>query len=321
MQETIHIALCADEKFSLPMGVCITSVLENNKSHKLHLHILTSGFSNDTVKRIKSTSIEYNQKIEVHKIEDRIFDSYPLSGTFPKSIYYRYLLSGILDESIKKILYLDSDIIVLDSLLKIYSTNLNNFAIGAVPDANTDDIIERNRIGIYEGYYLNSGVLLINLEYWRENQVFHKLAKFIRENPEKCLWPDQDTLNVILHDKIKWMPFESNFQVVFAGDFNSYRMKRDLQYKVVESFPDIAVMHFSSWDKPWFKESKNPLSFVWRYYRNISKWNNITLKSRGYRYKFKQKLGIETKNNEIFVNPLFETAFDLLKQKYTNFSH
>lgn len=63
----------------------------------------------------------------------------------------------------------------------------------------SDVIVLRNRIGMYDSPYSNSGVLLVNLDYWREHDVARRLAAFVREHPEKCLLSDQDALNVRLH--------------------------------------------------------------------------------------------------------------------------
>lgn len=314
--ETIHVALCADEGFALPMGVCLTSLLENNKKNKIHVHILTIGFSQKTIERITATSQFYNQTIDIHLIDDGLFEGHPLSTTFPQSIYFRYLLPSIVDESVKQIIYIDSDTIILKDISNLYNQELVNYAIGAVPDANTDDIVERNRIGIYEGPYLNSGVLLINLEYWRQEKVFGQLTEFILKNPEKCRWPDQDALNVVLHNKIKWLSFSYNFQLALIGEFDRYRMHRNMQKDVVNAFSSICILHYSSWSKPWVEESRLPLTFVWRYYHKLSIWRNVPLKTRGLKYKIKLRLGLVNADNSGNVNPLFATAMTMLYEKY-----
>lgn len=312
----IHIALCADEGFALPMGVCLTSLLENNKENNLHIHILTAGFAQSTIEKINQTGSIYGRKIEIHLIDDEMFSGHPLSTSFPKSIYFRYLLPSVLDNQVKKVIYIDCDTVVLSDISALFAQDIDNFAIGAVPDANTDDIIERNRIEIYDGPYLNSGVLLINLEYWRKENVFRQLTEFILKYPEKCLWPDQDALNVILHNKIKWLKFNYNFQLALIAPVDSYRMHADLQQEVIRSFPEICILHFSSWSKPWVVESKLPLSFIWRFYHNLSVWRNIPLKTRGFRYRIKLKLGLVKPDFKEGLNPSFSTTMTILKEKF-----
>ena len=50
----IHIGLCADERFALPFGVCLTSILESNKDNEIVIHVLTKGFKEETIAKINA---------------------------------------------------------------------------------------------------------------------------------------------------------------------------------------------------------------------------------------------------------------------------
>lgn len=84
----IHIGLCADEKFSIALGVCMTSIFESNKGSDVMVHILTKGFLEKTIEKINRTMEIYHQEVKIYQIDDSLFDGYPLSSTFPKSIYF-----------------------------------------------------------------------------------------------------------------------------------------------------------------------------------------------------------------------------------------
>ena len=144
--ETIHVALCADEGFALPMGVCLTSLLENNKKNKIHVHILTVGFSQKTIERITATSQFYNQTIDIHLIDDGLFEGHPLSTTFPQSKYYRYLLPSIVDDSVKQIIYIDSDTILRGDIGELFDIDLNGNAVAAMVDPKVEVIKELKKL-------------------------------------------------------------------------------------------------------------------------------------------------------------------------------
>lgn len=104
------------------------------------VHILTKGFLEKTIEKINRTMEIYHQEVKIYQIDDSLFDGYPLSSTFPKSIYFRYLFPKILPVEIDKILYLDCDTIIVSDLLSLWSTDISDRALAAIEDQNADDI-------------------------------------------------------------------------------------------------------------------------------------------------------------------------------------
>ncbi len=277
----IHIGLCADERFAMPLGVCVTSIFQSNKQNEIFIHVLTQGLSVETERKLYQIASTYNQRLQIYMVNESLFNEYPLSSHFPHSIYFRYLLPQILSEDITKVLYMDCDTVVLEDLCELWNTDITDNPIAAVRDANSDDIIERNRIKIFDDSYLNSGVLLMNLQMWRNEDGFKQLATFILNNSEKCVWPDQDALNVVFHNRIKWLSFRYNFQVILSEDYNRYRLHCQYHEDVKESFAKIVILHYSSvMQKPWLSDVLHPLAFIWRSIYQDSLWNNVKLKPR-----------------------------------------
>lgn len=278
----IHIGLCADERFALPFGVCLTSIFESNKENEIVVHILTKGFKEETIEKIKHTTEKYHKEemVKLYNINDEIFDSYPVYENFPKSIYYRYLFAEILPIDIEKIIYLDCDTVVVSDLRSMWNTDIDGKLLGAVEDRNSDDIIIRNRIEMWEGHYFNSGVLLMNLSYWRKHDCFTQIARFILNNPKVCIYPDQDALNVLFQDKIECLSFRYNFLISFIDPFESYRLHKSKRQEIIDSFKNLVIIHFAAEKKPWFKDAKHPLFFIWRYYYEKSVWQSVSLKNK-----------------------------------------
>lgn len=279
----IHIGLCADEKFALPFGVCLTSIFESNKDIDFTVHVITQEFKDDTLKKIKETETKYGKvgSVKLYAITDNTFSNYPISTQFPKSIYFRYLYAALLPETIEKIIYIDCDTVVLSNLLSLWNTDLSdNYILGAVEDRNSDDITIRNRIRRWDGKYYNSGVLLMNLKTWRMHKVFDKLADFILKNPDICVYPDQDAINIVFPEKIKELPYQYNFLMSFIAPFDTYRLHLSKKSKVEESFKNLVIVHFAAETKPWFRDSVHPMLFFWRYFYNHSVWNKVRLRHR-----------------------------------------
>ncbi len=286
----MNIALCTDEKYSYPCGVCITSILENNKDEECNIYILTNYLSEKTLSKFHRLSEKYKQNIEIIIINDKTIDGLKVSTIFPKSIYYRFLLPQLLNK--EKVLYLDCDIIVTSNLRKLYDTEISHYACAAVEDQASDDITIRNRIGIYDDYF-NSGVLLMNLNYWRKNNTANKLIDFIYENPNICEFPDQDALNIVLHGKVFFLEYKYNYQEIFYWNKSRLYLHKNKWGKLLTNNTLPTIIHYSTSSKPWYKGCTHPLKSVFHKFKNISPWKKERLKPK---YSIIKKIGIIAKN-------------------------
>lgn len=318
----IHVGLCADENFAMPFGVCLTSLFESNQNETLTVHVITQGFSDQTLSRIRKTEQKYARidAVKIYKIDDGVFSQYPLSSQFPKSIYFRYLYAKLLSDSIERIVYIDCDTVVLSSLSDIWNTDMpDDVLFGAVEDRNGDDILIRNRIGRWDGFYFNSGVLLINLTEWRRMDAFKIFADFIRDHREVCLYPDQDAINAAFPEKFKRLPFEYNFHMSFVAPFDTFRLHLSKKCELLQAFNNLCIVHFAAELKPWYKDSRHPLIFLWLYFYNKSEWRVTKLKYRNSLIRrIMRKFIIRLfYNNLEQLDPSFEVQLQLYRQLYT----
>lgn len=275
----MNIALCTDERFSYPCGVCVTSILENNKDEECNIYILTDYVTEKTTSKFKELCMKYGQKIEVITIEQKLFEELRASEVFPKSIYYRFLLPDLIKED--KVLYLDCDIIVTENIRALWNTDITGYACAAVEDQCGDDITIHNRIGLYKEYF-NSGVLLMNLEYWRNNKISKRLIDFIYENPETCHFPDQDAMNIVLNGKVLFIDYKYNYQELFYWDKSLLQLHKDKWHKLKYTNEDKlpTIIHYSTSFKPWYKGCRHPLKDIFIKYKEMSPWKGHRICSK-----------------------------------------
>ncbi|MBK6274553.1 MAG: glycosyltransferase family 8 protein [Chitinophagales bacterium] len=234
----IHIAITINKDFILPASVMLTSLLENNNKNKIHVHILTDTKSFH-LNLLKRTISKYNNSYSFYYLDNEFIqkmEDFTLSAHADYANYFRIFISDIIDPSIKKILYLDVDIIVCADLLELYNTDLSDNAIAAVYDDNAEYKI---KLGIPSNYgYFNSGVLLMNLNYFRKYQLVKTLTHYIKNNQEKLNCWDQDALNAVLYDKC----------IQLSPIWN-------VTYFIVSQHPDIKpnIAHFTGMHKAWHK--------------------------------------------------------------------
>ncbi len=254
----MNIVLCTDNRYVNACGVCITSILETNKDINISIFILTEGIENKYKKKFQQTASKYNVPINVITLESSMFRHLKISNRFPKSIYFRFLIPDILNDQAKA-LYLDCDIIVNGSLSYLEDIELSNYACAAVLDQMSDMVQLHNRLSLpMNKDYFNSGVLLMNLDYWRNHKISEKLTSFIYENSNICRYPDQDALNIILMNKVFFLPLTYNFQQLFYNESKKLLLFNHRWPEINMTKDNPIIIHYTFTEKPWHKDCVHP---------------------------------------------------------------
>lgn len=252
----IHIALNIDEKYSDYASVLIKSVLKYNTN--VNFHILHNGISESAKNRIKS-NLDTGSLISFYIVDSSLFNGMPVSDQWPEAIYYRILIPSLLPHDINKVLYCDCDILIRGNIEELWGTEFNNEGVAAVEDilSPISPMLERLGCDPNIGYF-NSGVMLINLDFWREAKVASKAIEFISNNKDIIRHPDQDALNAVLNNHWKKLHYRWNFLSSYQ---NTYYDKDDLLLdfnKKSINFP--VIVHFSG-AKPWTSRCKSIYKF------------------------------------------------------------
>ncbi len=275
--ETINILCATDKNFVPYCRVMLTSLFENNKDEHISVYLLVD----DTVlEKDRSKYLElakqYVQTIHIISVDSSTFEKYPVyNSQWTNSIYYRLLAAELLPKSINKIIYLDADIIVTRSIREMWEIDVEKYALGAVHDIWAPNQQVYNRLGLKnDKQYFNSGSMILNLKYWRENELSRKYMQYIQENFEKLWFNDQDTLNGVLFNKKLMLPVTYNFQVLFLKN-SIFNEMTDEQKKNILETKNPLIMHYSASTKPWMiMYYKMPFLELWRKYRDLSMWRN-----------------------------------------------
>ena len=274
----IHIILCTDENYVMPCGITIFSICYNNKCNHLFFHILTEGVSSSKKAEIKYLVETYGQKIDFYDVNSSLLGNVPVNNRFRISIYYRLLMANILPKNISKILYLDSDIIVRGNLQEIWEIDITDKALGAVLDQSCDDIRNYNRTNLLPlcGYY-NSGVLLINLDYWRKAKIGEACIQYVNENCDKVIYPDQDALNVVTQKLWAKLSFKYNVQAHMYHKANEILARTNYIDEMMTASQTPFILHCTEALKPWMIGCRHPFTTEYIKYKNMSPWRNTPL--------------------------------------------
>ncbi len=294
----MHILLSTDSNYIMPSAVMITSVSINNANLDVTFHILIDGSVEENQKEQLKNSINNNKHhIVFHNIDRKLFERFPMvSGVkhyITLATYYRLLIPSLLPEEIHKVIYLDGDMIVRRPLDKLWNTDIEKYAVGVVTDME-EDKHDYKRLGYDKSFgYFNAGMLLINLDYWREHKLEDVFFKLIAEEPERIILHDQDVLNITLHDQklnlTKRFNVQSGFlrKPEYSGLGNRYE-----EYKndIIEAIKDPTIVHYTDKFKPWHIEDSNPYGYEFMKYYKQTEWKFCPLK-HSYRWNLRHLVG------------------------------
>lgn len=273
----LNFALCTDEKFAVPTLVTITSIFENHKNHECIVTVLANKISDKSIDKLNNLSNYYNQRINVHHITPPIFKNMVTIDRYPVTMYFRYLLPQLLQDT-DKILYLDGDVLVRASLIDLFETDLKGYACGAVVDQECDNSLFYERLDITTDYF-NSGVILMNLNEWRSNDYCKKLISFVENNPEKCLYPDQDALNVVLSKKVLYLDLKYNLQERLLTQLHLCHFKDCRYSELHRAKSDAKIIHYCTSEKPWYSLCRNPYYDEYQKYASLHPFIEYSIKA------------------------------------------
>lgn len=237
--DVINIGFGINGNYSRCAGTSIVSFCLNNPEQKFSFYILASDLSDISKENFKILAKQYSINIIIYEINSSFFAKLPTRTAFPIPMYFRFILPLILKD-LNKIFYIDADIICLNSAEELFSVDFENNIIAAVPDTKETNNERNNILKLRNHIYFNSGVLSINILKWNELNISDKLIAILAKEPEKFLLPDQDALNLILTNRIKYLPRKFNwFNGFYKWKANSIDSK------------EIILLHFTSSPKPW----------------------------------------------------------------------
>ena len=278
------IVLCAaDENYVKPLTVMLHSAASNlGTGRHLHVVLFDGGISEDSLSGIRESLLDLPISIDVLRPDLSQVKDLMTSHHITHTAYLRLMAARLLPESIEKVIYLDSDVLVVDDLSQMWEMDLqDNYCLAATDiacpfvDARevTDPgysqakpylaaiapIANWRELGIDgSANYFNSGVMVLNLQKWRQEGVEQRLFDCLRRN-SKFIWCwDQYALNVVFAGKWGKLPLRWNQGAhVFEYPTEDHSPVDHRSFNAMRNQP--AIIHYTTEWKPWDFESSHPL--------------------------------------------------------------
>lgn len=269
----LKILVSTDKKYAPYCGVTLTSCFISNPESEAYV-LIGERLAKKDMKRFSQLEKRFNTKIHFIYVSNELFNGAPLL-MWSLPMYYRLLAPTVLPEELDRILYLDCDIVVNDDLTEFWNMDMSDHSAAVVIESDSCapnfNHIKRLNYDASLGYF-NSGMMLINLEFWRKMNVFQQGIDYLRNNKEKLVYPDQDILNYILKDTKVFVAPTYNFQTFFLTNELFKYYPHDIKSQILESKPAIAHILLKPWD---IRSFSCPFYALWHKYLKLSPWHSI----------------------------------------------
>lgn len=253
----IPIFFAVDDGYCPFLAVAIQSLIDNCSGENTYLiKILHTDISEENKKKIakyerRNVDIEFvDLNYYIKKVKDKLYTR----DYYSKTTYFRLFLPNLYPQY-DKVLYLDSDIVILDDIANLYNIDVEDNLVAAAPD----DIIQtfpvfqtyaEKVVGVadYRSYF-NAGILLMNLHQLRRFK-FQEKFLYLLDKIKFSVAQDQDYLNRMCKGRVKLFEKEWNRMPIADEKIKTENVK---------------LVHYNLAFKPWHFEDILYKEFFWMY--------------------------------------------------------
>ncbi len=299
--KTIPVFFAVDDNYVPYLAVTLKSITDNaSKNNFYEIYVLTESLSNESVLALQKFNLE-NFSVNIVDLKTRI-EPYrrllenTLRDYYSVSIFYRLFIASLFP-NLKKAIYIDSDIILNDDIANLYSYDLTGKILGVIVDeivSSTKEfkIYTEKALGVPNDEYFNSGVLLMNLEEYRLQEIERKFLESIQSNDLRTVAPDQDYLNVLCKGKVKYLPNKWD------------------KMPLTNTEEDFNLLHYNMYLKPWHYDECPLNEYFWHYAKKTDFYRFLQEKKNNYSNENK----IKDKQKSIL---LLENALKIAEEEKT----
>lgn len=267
----MNILVSANDKYIMPLTVMLTSLLEHNKDTGITVYFLYSDVSAENLRILEDMIRSYGQTLIPVTVSEQVF-SLKTAKRISRETLFRLLVTKYVPADVKRILWLDCDLIVRADLSDLFFTEMGGCCLAGCErtdrmQASFKQYFEK--FGLPEPvHYINAGVILMDLEALRQIEMETLITDCIEKyGADSFKYADQDLINIIFQGKIKLLDHRE-YNLMTNGEPNTAGL----------SCPDrCAVIHYAGRLKPW-QFTDVPFADIWKQYYDLSPFREKELR-------------------------------------------
>ena len=280
----MHIVFASDTNYAEFVSVVIVSVLENTEG-VVHFHLLANGIDDRTIEQLRHHIPLHRGELHTYDIQDlkhRLKINVP--NTIAISSYARLFLGSILPLTLSKVLYLDCDVVVVNSIEKLWEMDMCDNYVAGVLDT-LPNATSKVKVGLSPSDpYINAGVLLINLDLWRKDRLEQLFMDFLMSHNGNVHHHDQGIINGVCKGHIAIIsPIYNCTSNYYSHPYKLLERTNHPFYSEQaydEAVQRPTILHFTEgfYNRPWIANSKHPKAALYHYYHNMTAWRNTGMR-------------------------------------------
>ena len=145
---TISILAALDENYLPRMQVMLTSLYLNNPGERADVYLLHSGIPQEQLAAVKRQLDFMQYGFYPVPVDKSLFDGAPVTKQYPREMYYRLLAPRLLPETLDRVIYLDPDILIINSLRPLWETDLRGNLFGAAAHTGMTELANRVNLSL-----------------------------------------------------------------------------------------------------------------------------------------------------------------------------
>lgn len=247
------VVMVADNGFAPFAAVVIRSLGTHSRRTLPDIYLLTGNMSTENRQKLTETADKAGIRLRFAEVDEKRLEAFEGIGEWSKYTFMKLMIPEVLPETVRKAVYLDADTYVADDIGELLDMDVSRIAVAGVKDLKTSTG-HKARTGISaESAYLNSGVMVMNMERWREAVDKGLFEAFIAARKDRMMLNDQDVINGVFQNET--MALHVRFNMTdFCYCYNKpiiEEHKRQLR----RAFKHPVVIHFTCNGKPWIGEN------------------------------------------------------------------
>lgn len=291
----IVLVSAADDGYAMPLAVTIRSALDSlGRDRQVQLYILDGGLSEESRTRLLRSWNDPRLAVEWVRPDLNQVGDLLINGHVNVVTYLRLLMPIVLPEHVKRVIYVDADMLIRRDLGALWDEPQGDHSVLAVTDIAAPRLDAPNHLPSFErcrghlagftpianfrelglpqdGHYFNGGMLVVDLALWRRERMAQQMLDCLRTHRDHVLWWDQYALNVVHAGK--WRALDNRWnQGAHLFVYPTWRESPLDRQDYYDLCNDPWIVHFCSPSKPWHFLCRHPYKADFRNCLRRTEW-------------------------------------------------
>ncbi len=285
----MNIVYSSSDSYAPIAGVSIYSLLVNNTGADcIVIYLIDNHISQKNKDKIANLCAYFGRElifVPMDKLNELVDSSIDI-GRWNISTFARLFEASLLPESVEKVIHIDCDTMIVDSLQPLWDIDVEGKIVAAAYDRIGEQF--KAELGLTpDDIYVNAGNIVLNLKQIRKEGIECVFKEYIK-NHSRLSFVDQAVLNACVpNEKKLLLPLRYNvYSLVYYVRYeNLNRVKKSKLYytkeQVLDALSHPCIVHFTTCfmdgTRPWIENNRHPMLGKYLEYKNASPWSDEPL--------------------------------------------